>query len=249
MKASGYIAGSAMLRKLRIGATLYAGSAVFPDSNKYADIIMCTANSAANAYGFTHEAATYSAASPGQYVLVDCNPFVIVQGDVWAGTTKVNFSTSYTTQVLLQDTASSTTLTDTAASDLDYTTGILVPLTGTRAGEVRTLTTQTDSTSVAVTVPYSGNVAVGDYALRTYGFGCTGVELVGTYFDGWNNLLTTTEAIGDSIGEWVVWDVIIDDQSCAATETGKINIKNGTAPKVQFRCIFEDHAFNTVAVS
>ena len=249
MKSAGYLFGAAMNRKLRVGATMYAGAAVFPDSNKYGDIIMCTANSAANAYGYTYEAATYAASSPGQYVLVDCNPFVKVQGTAWATTSKVNFSTSYTGQILLQDTASSTTLTDTGVVTLDYTTGLLIPVTGDRAGEVRTITTQTDNTSTAVTVPFSGSVAVGDYALRTYGFGSTGIELVGTYFDGWNNQLAAGEAIGDAIGEWIVWDVIVDDQSCSATETGKINIKNGTAPQVQFVCLFEDHAFNTVAVS
>ncbi len=250
MKPALYFAGGSLIRNYRIGASVYEGAALMYDTGQIGEAIMCSANSAANALGCALEAGTYAASSPGQWVKTEASPFAIMQGDVWAGTTKVDFSTTYSTQILLQDTASTTVLTDTAASDLDYEGGYLIPLTGAAKGQIRVITTQTDSTSVTVSVPFSASVAVGVYALRTYGAGCTGIELVGTYFDGWNNLLTTGEAIGDAIGEWVVWDVIVDDQSCSSqNESGWIALKNGTSPKVQFQCAFEDHMFNTVAVS
>ena len=247
MKAGGYLLGGSIIRKYRVGASVYADSALMYDTGQVGEAIMCSANSAANALGIALEAVTYAASSPGQWVRTEANPFVIAEGDVWAGTTKVEFSPTYSSQVLLQDTASTTVLTDTAVGTLDYEGGYLIPLTGSAAGDVRVITTQSDNTSTTVSVPFSASVAAGVYALRTYGAGTTGIELVATYFDGWDNLITGTEAIGDSIGEWAVWDVIVDDQSCL--QTSHINIKNGTSPKVRFQCLFEDHLFNTVAVS
>jgi hypothetical protein len=247
MYAGGFLFGASMQRKYRVGASVYADSALMYDTGQVGEAIMCSANSAANGLGIALEAVTYAASSPGQWVTTEGNPFVIAQGDVWAGTTKVEFNTTYDSQVLLQDTASTTVFTDTAVGTLDYEGGLLITLTGATAGDLRVITTQSDGASTTVSVPFSASVAAGVYALRTYGIGCTGIELVGTYFDGWNNLITGTEAIGDAIGEWAVWDVIVDDQSCS--QVSHIHLKNGTSPKVQFRCLFEDHMFNTVAVS
>lgn len=247
MRAGLYLAGAPMIRKYRIGASVSEGAAVFYDANQVGEIIMCTANSAANAMGYTLEAVTYAAATPGQWARVDANPFVVVQGDAYASSASAAFSTAASDQVLLQDTASTTVLTDTAVATADYEGGYLIPLTGAAAGDIRVITTQTDNTSTTVTVPFSASVAVGVYALRTYGAGTTGVELVATNFNAFNNQLAAGEAIGDAIGEFAVWDVIVDDQSCA--QTSHINIKNGTAPRVEFQCTFEDHLFNSVAVS
>jgi hypothetical protein len=247
MKAGGWLIGGSIKRKYRVGASVYKGSALMYDTGQVGEVIMCSANSAANGAGIALEAVTYAATSPGQWVTTEASPFVIAQGDLWAGTTKVEFSPTYSSQVLLQDTASTTVLTDTAVGTLDYEGGLLISLSGASKGDVRVITTQTDATSTTVSVPFSASIAVNGYALRVYGPLTTGIELVGTYFDGWNNLITGTEAIGDAIGEWVVYDVFVDDQACA--QVPHINIKNGTSPKVQLQCLFEDHAFNSVVVS
>lgn len=247
MWSDGYLFGSAMIRKLRTGASIYEGAALMYDTGQIGEVIMCSANSAANGAGIALEAVTHAATSPGNWVRVDTNPFIKARGRAWAGTTKVEFSPTYSSQVLLQDTASTTVFTDTAVGTLDYEGGYLIPLTGSAAGDIRVIVTQSDNTSTTVTVPFSASVAAGVYALRTYGALTTGIELVGTYFDGWDNLITGTEAIGDAIGEWVVYDVFVDDQSCA--QVSHINLKNGTSPVVEFSCLFEDHIFNSVVVS
>jgi hypothetical protein len=247
MRAGLYFAGGPLIRKSRIGASVSDGAAVMYDTGQVGEIIMCTANSAANAMGYALEAGTYAATSPGQWVRTDANPFVIVQGNAYASSASAAFSTATSDQILLQDAASTTVFTDTAVATLDYEGGYLIPLTGTAAGDIRVITTQADNTSTTVSVPFSSAIAVNAYALRTYGAGTTGIELVATDFNAFNNQLAAGEAIGDALGEFIVWDVIVDDQSCA--QSSHINIKNGTSPKVEFQCMFEDHLFNSVAVS
>jgi hypothetical protein len=246
MYSGGYIAGGPLIRKFRIGTTVYEGSVVMRDTNKYAEAMIASAESAVNALGFTLEAGTYAVASPHVFVRCEANPYVIVEGIASAGATKdTAFSTSTSSQILLQDTASTTVFTDTAVATLSYAAGLLIPLTGAYAGHIRTITSQANSTSTTVTVPFPGSIAVGTYALRTYSPGNEGVETVATEFNQFNNLLGAGETLNDAQGEYVVWDVLVDDQSCAQSNT--INIKNGTSPTVRFQCLFMDHAFASLA--
>ena len=244
MKTGGFIpGGQSWVRKYRIGATVYKGSVLIPDSNQYAEAKLATANSAADAFGFTLEAGTYAASSPHVFVTTEASPHVIMVGDVSASATKgTAFSTSTTGVVNLVTSASSSTVADTNVSTLDYTGGYLIPLTGTYAGHIRCCSTQTDNTSCAASVPWGGSLAATDYVLRTYGAGIYGIETVATYFDGFNGAIAATEALGDAIGEYVCLDVFVDDQSCAQSNT--INIKNGTSPTVKFHALFADHVFN-----
>lgn len=246
MEAGGYLFGSAMVRKFRIGATVYEGSVVrSDDSNQIGEISLAGVNDASEAVGIALEAGTYAATAP-TYVRVDFNPFMKVHGKVSAGTAKdTAFSTATNTQILCCTAASNVTVTDANASDLDYTGGYLIPLTGTYRGHIRVCSTQTDSTSCASTVQWPGNLAVGTYVLRTYGVGIQGVETVATTIDQYNNLLASNEALNGSLGEFVVYDVFVDDQSCAQSNT--INIKNGTSPQVAMDCLFVDHIFGSIA--
>ena len=206
-------------------------------------VIPVSVNSAAAAVGLALEGATYATTSPGQFVRVSYNPFMMLRGKVSGGTAKdTAFSTTLDSQILLQDTGSTGTIADTAVGTLDYLYGYLIPLTGTYKGHVRNAAANSDNTSVASTVLWPGSIAAGVYVLRTYAPFIEGVETVATYCDQFNNLITGTETLGDAIGEYIVMEVYVDGQLCG-TESS-INIINGTAPEVEFEVCFADHVYN-----
>jgi hypothetical protein len=248
MEAVGQLAGSPIARTFRSGETssLLKGQVVVKDSVGVGEIMNPgDVHTYTSAYGTTMAASTYAATSPGQFVKVSCNPFDIVRGKVsGAATSDGAFGSS---QILTQTAASTTRFTSAATGTLDYITGNLIILTGTRAGDVRQMIAQSDNTYVDVTIPFGGTIAIGATALRTFGIGVAGINLSST-FEQWVNLLTGTMTLNSDVGgEGVVWDIIVDDQKLSSHDNGvpKISIKNPTAPQVYFDVILTSHAFNT----
>ena len=234
-----------LTRKFRIGATLVEGQPV--QWNGIAATGVVTDPTSVNAItlpvGVTDEAATYATSSPHVFASVHYSPSAIFRGKASGGTT---LNTSHTTATLItQATASTTVLTAASVATIDYSGGYVIGLTGANKGHTRILTSQVDSTSCTVTVAFGSSVAVGDTLLRTYSEGIRGVEMT-TDFTQWNNLLAAGEALyTDSIGPFVVIDVIIDGSSVAQSEY--VPILNPTDPVLEFECRLVNHAFGNRA--
>lgn len=239
-----YLAGSwsgkeSPTRKFRIGATVVEGQLVVQDATGVGEVTDPNVNTYYNTVGVTFEAGTYAVASPGVLVKCSYGPDQILRGKVSGGATA---DTTWPTTIILTNTSSSTTvITAAGTSDLDYLGGLMVALDGTAKGDVRTVGIQVDSTTITNIVPFSAAIAVSGTVFRTYGFGFHGVELT-TDFCQFNNLLATGEIIGTiAMGPVAVYDVIFDGQSLIGTT--KVQVKNPTAPQVEFIVSLLDSAF------
>jgi hypothetical protein len=246
MYVNGSLTGTVIpTRKFRIGATVAAGQIVMKElSTPAAQIVPATATSYPNAVGVAYEAGTYAVASPGVSVKCSYTPDQIVRGKVSGGTAA---DTAWADdQLLTQDTASTTVITDTGVGDHDYIGGLMVSLAGASKGDLRTILSQTDTTLTTVTVPFSSAIAIGGTALRLYDMGVSFIALT-TDFKQWNNLIAAGETMGTNpaAGWAIVFDVIIDGSRCGGNT--KINILNPTAPQVEYECVFIDHLFKSVA--
>lgn len=226
-------------RKFRIGATVVADQLVIKDASGLGEVGTPHAKTFYRAVGVTFEAGTYAASSPGVLVKCSYGPDQLIRGKVSGGTA---VDTAWTTAQILTNTSSSTTVIScTAVGTLDYIGGYMVALDGTAKGDVRTVGTQVDNTTITNSVPFSAAIAVGGTVFRTFGFTCRGAECT-TNFVQFNNLLDGTETMDDiATGASVIYDVIFDGHSLVGVT--KVQVVNPTAPKVEFIVTLADGAF------
>jgi hypothetical protein len=164
---SGILGGEALVKTLKVGATVAASTIVMTDStNKYGSIIPSTTTSSNDAIGLAISAGTYdttpTAAEGGEGTAqVIINPFAIYRGRVWGSATKAELSAA-TLNVQTQTSASATVITSAAMFSNDKNFGTIFALTGANAGLSRIITSHSDGVSCTVTVAFPNTVAVGD---------------------------------------------------------------------------------------
>jgi len=164
---SGILGGEALIKTMKVGATVAKDTFVIPDgSNKYGHIIPSTTTSTTDALGLAISGGTYdatpTAAEGGEGTAqVIINPFAIFRGRVWGSAAKAELSAA-TLNVQTQTSASATVITSAAGYTNDKDRGTIFGLTGANAGLSRVLTSHVDATSCTVTVAFPNTVAVGD---------------------------------------------------------------------------------------
>lgn len=255
MKPAGNMFGSGeFVRRFRIGETCTEGQIVIADSYASAGSVAevsdpISVNDYGRAVGITLEAGTYSttqgtgANSAEVMVKVSYSPFQLFRGTISGGTAA---DTAFTGAVILTEPTGEVAglvLADTDVATLDYVDGYLVGLTGNNKGAVRVISTQNDNTSLAVTVPFDQDIAVGDTYIRTYApflDSPSGPELT-TNFEQFNGLIAAGETILDDLGDCAFWDILFDGSS---PSHGSVNIINETAPVVEGIAYFTDHVIN-----
>ncbi len=152
--------GAALLKKLKIGASVTAGVHTIQDgSNNYGEVIdNASTSTAADTHGISLHDATYSTtqADTEGRVTVNIRSDAIMRARLSGGTT------SGTALVTLSNTiASSGGVLVTDATNLtavDFVSGTVWQAGG---GESRVITTNSSGTSFTVTVPFSGAIPVG----------------------------------------------------------------------------------------
>lgn len=245
MYVNGSLSGTVIpTRKFRIGATVVSGALVCQDSNYYGQIMPGSSTSYPNSVGVTYEAGTYAAASPGVMVKASYTPDQIIRGKVSGGTTN---DTAFTSAQLITNTGTSTTVIACAAvGTLDYTAGTIIALDGDNKGQLRTITSQIESTSNTVTVPFGSAFVAGAKLLRIYSFGNQFLSITSDASQ-WDNLLTGTDTINTNpaAGFAAVFDIIFDGHRIS--QSVKVNVVNPTAPQVEYECVLIDHVFKSVA--
>lgn len=167
MKYSFSLGGDPLVASFKVGATVIEGQVVIWDtSNKYANVTDASTTAAADAFGVTQEAGTYST-STEDTVEVVYNPLAVFECVAsGAATTGTALSTSTPMNVLVQDTASTTVITDTGVGTIDMSKGIIVGLTGNNRDLSRVITSHSNNTSTTVTVAFPYSVAVNDQLVR-----------------------------------------------------------------------------------
>jgi hypothetical protein len=126
---------------------------------------------ALNGLGCAIDTATYTVTKAADMVeglvRVTQHPFAVwefkVSGAVTAGTALVAATTT-PSNILSNDTASTvgTLITDTAVGTIQHAGGLIKGRTGANAGVTRKPTSQSNSTSVTVIVPFPNTIAVND---------------------------------------------------------------------------------------
>lgn len=163
----GYIAGQNYVKRYKLGAS---GSSTVPGipyimAATTGNVTVCSTTAAADAIGLSMGTGTYSTthnATEGTIEL-DINPFAIIEMTASGG------SGDGTALSILTNTSASaggTVLTCTVQSN-DLDGGTLWRYQNGAGGESRTITTHTSTTSLTVTVPFTGAIAVGDTFLVT----------------------------------------------------------------------------------
>ena len=234
-------------RKFRIGATLVANQVVVRDGTGVGEVTDPNANTYYQTVGVTFEAGTYAATSPGVTVKCSYGPDQLLRAKAAGGTTAdtaLSGTSSASGTLIIPQTSASTTVITGAATDiftLDYIGGYMVALDGSAKGDVRTVGTQVDNTTITNSVPFSASIAVGNTVFRTYGAFVQGVELTSDFCQ-WNVLLTTGEVFDTvAMGPVAVWDVIFDGHSIVGVT--KTTVVNPTSPQVDLICGLLDSAF------
>ena len=156
MKSSYYFGGDPLLKTLKVGATVRAGSIVMRDTNKYGHIIPATTTGSADSLGVALQAATYATSAEGSTEVV-VNPFQVIRAKCSGGASD---NTALT--VLANTGASTTVFSDTDVGTADMTGGTLFILSGANAGLSRVVTSTSSAVSITVTVAFPNSIAVGD---------------------------------------------------------------------------------------
>jgi hypothetical protein len=221
--------GEAIVKTLKIGATVGAGKPVMLDTNKYGTCILATTTGAADAFGIAQSDGTYSTSTEATVTVV-VNPFAVNRAQCSGGATE-NTALNTSTLLLTQTSASTTVITSTAAAPIagPVDGGLLYCTDGANAGLSRKATSHVDSTSYTCTVAFPNTVAVGDHVLYLpYGPGLVAVQ-------GTTNMLQANAyiAVGTGMATRVV-DVEVDKSS------------NPLSPTAYVYFTFGDHAFNPV---
>lgn len=151
----------AVIKTMKVGATVTAGQPVMKDTNKYGECIPVTTTGSADSFGIALSGGTYSTSTEGTCE-VACNPFGVIEAKC-VGTAAGAALSAATKHVMTQTSASTTVITDTTngySNDRDG--GTVIALTGANAGLTRIATSHVDATSGTVTVAFPYSVAVGD---------------------------------------------------------------------------------------
>jgi hypothetical protein len=168
--SSGILGGEALIKTLKVGATVTKDTFVIPDgSNKYGHIIPSTTTSSTDALGLAISTGTYdaspTAAEGGEGTAqVIINPFAIWRGRVWGSATKAELSAA-TLNVQTQTSASTTRFTSAAMYSNSKDAGTVFMLTGANAGLSRVVTSHSDAAYFDITVQFPNTMAVGDKAV------------------------------------------------------------------------------------
>jgi hypothetical protein len=164
MKLAYTLDGSApIIKKYKVGATVArAGVPVMVDaSNKYGSVIPCTTTSAADTYGVSVDAATYSTvqgATEG-VVSVIINPFAVYRALMTGSATE---NTTLQALIPTGTSAGGTTITDADVGTAEMDGGTIWGVSGANAGQSRTLTNYTSATNAVVTVPFANGILTTD---------------------------------------------------------------------------------------
>ena len=116
-------------------------------------------------------ALTYSTTigSGGVLAEITYDPLAIIRGRAsGSGTSGAAWVSTTDGNLLTQDTASATVLTDTAVGTSEFPMGYQVGLTGVNAGHVRVIDTHSDNTSQTVDDPFDNVDTAGDTYIRIY---------------------------------------------------------------------------------
>lgn len=246
MFPSGSLAGPAVERRFTVRATFVHEQLVVcdPTSARIAQLGNPTsATSYAKSMGIVLDQTppTYTAtqgtgtSSANRKAKVSCSPFQIIHSKISGGSTDDTAHSATTYTLLTTSAASSGGILVTAdVSTVDMTGGILYCLSGANKGQARTLTSQVNSTSCTVTVPFDFAIAVGDTFLRVN-------QDVGNES---GSLTTTYKQIDGSVayatsvtGAMLPYDVQVD-----ITDQG-----TPTAPLAFVDVILADHIWNRVS--
>jgi len=153
--------------------------------------------------------------------------------------------------VLTQDSASATVLTEASVGTSEYVMGYQVGLTGNNAGHVRVIDSHSDGASQTVDDPFDSVDTAGDTYIRIAAPFVQGMELVATSFDEWSAGAVAGQDIPDT-GEFVVYAVWMGGhQIDGAISPNKVRnlfalVDSTTNPSVDYECIFKEHAFGDV---
>lgn len=218
----------AVIKTMKVGATVTAGQPVMKDTNKYGDCIPVTTTGSADSFGLALSSGTYSTSTEGTCE-VACNPFGVFEA-LCAGTAAGAALSAATKHVLTQTSASTTVISDaTNGYTNDRDGGTVLVLTGANAGLTRTATSHVDATSATVTVAFPYSIAVGDkVCVVPYAPGQHKVQLT-------TDLLAADASIAVGTG--------IDS---AVVEVKLQNPINSTNPEVLVYFILHDSVWNPI---
>lgn len=229
-KVVGYIAGQNYVRRYKLGATVDLGVPCIMATTT-GNVTKCTTTAAADAIGLSVGSGTYSTtqnAAEGT-IEIDINPFAIIEMTACGGATE---GTALSVLTNTSASAGGTVLTATVQSN-DVDGGTLWRYSNGVGGESRTITTHTSTTSLTVTVPFTGasGIAVGDQFLLSP-YNETGSGAAGN--DGSSQVQLTT--------------LLTQADFTAASGTGikaqvvELVLRGTTDTLIQF--ILGDHVFN-----
>ena len=230
MEVGGHLNGGAsLLKKLKLGATMANPGIIMQAGVTTAVGLIPTATTLAStlpAYGLAIDAGTYTAtptASTEGLVTVDVRPDLIIRARATGAAAE---NTALAT--LTQTSASTTVLTCTIMS-ASIDGGVFWCLTGANAGQSRSITAHTSTTSITATVAMPNSMAVGDtFAAVPWNWAGTGVD--GSDGAGWvqtSTLFTQADASIAS-GTGVVCSVV-DLELNGTTDTYVLFVLRGHA--------------------
>jgi hypothetical protein len=221
--------GEALVKTLKVGATVAAGKLVMRDTNMYGECMLATTTGAADAFGVAQSAGTY-ATSAEATVTVIINPLAVYRAKC-SGAATEDTALSVSNMVLTQTSASTTVITSTAAAIIagPGNGGLLYCLDGANAGLSRVQTSHVDSTSYTATVAFPNSVAVGDHVLYLpYSRGSVNVQFT-------TNILQANAYIAAGTGaDSAVVDVEVETPT------------NPTSPTAFVYFVLGDSIYNTV---
>lgn len=220
--------GAAVLKKLKVGATVSAGTPTISDTtNNYGEVIPATTTTATDTHGIALDTGTYTTTQATDMVegVVTCDvrPDTVVKARVSGG------ATAGTDMTKLSNTSASaggTTITDADVGTADMVSGTVWRLLpGGAHGESRIITTHNSGTSFVVTVPFSTAIAVGDEFLfvpfSNVGDGGGNVQFTSDFTEANGAIAAGTGAVAS----------VVD-----------LKLKTETNTEVEF--VFTDHALN-----
>lgn len=258
MQYTGSLYGSEQIvRRLMIGANMTQGQVVcwagLGGNSTLGD--PASVNDYTESIGILlSEDLTYSTTTGSGGVLgeVTDDPFQLVTGHVSgapaAGTAWVNATNG---NIMTQDTASATVLTETAVGTSEFVGGYQVGLTGTNRGAVRVIDSHSDDTSQTVNDPFDAADTAGNTYLRTFAPGLQGIELTTNFvqFMGGGVAGVDLPDTGHAIVRDVLFAGVNVDGQISPNRTRNMNAKidSTTNPTVEIEIMFSDHYLNSLA--
>lgn len=258
MEWAGSLTGSGhpLVGRYYIGESLSAGQVVawagLAGNGEIGDPV--TVNDFANSLGVLLSGdLTYSTTTGSGGVLGECtlDPLGILRGRASGGpTTGTAWATGTDANLLTQDSASATVLTEADVGKAEYIGGYQIGLTGVNKGHVRVIDSHSDDTSQTVDDPFDAADTAGDTYIRTPAPFIRGLEFT-TDFVEWNSLHTTTIDLPDTleVAVYSVWfgghqiDGVISPNR---TRNKFALIDSETNPSVLYECTMTEHAFGNV---